>query len=514
MLTALAVLLSGAALSETISDNIVFGIQSSKTLLIRPFEPVERDMLSVYNLVYESLIRIDDEYLPQGCLAESWEVSSDGKVWTFHLREDVNFTDGSPLTASDVVASANYILDKAKDENITDHGFYSNMKYFVSSISAKDDHTVTVKTPNGRKYFGLLYAMTFPVVPAAMVGSDNPLGTGPYVIAEFRAGQQMWLTANTGWWQPQPQVKDITFNFHATARDLVNSYEYALVDAAYTRSIAGAQYKSGTSSLTMSYRTNQLECLLMNNSSPELTLEVRKAIRFLIDRSKIISNVYSGLAKETNFPFFPGTWMYNEGLDKEFYKDVDEARRLLEEAGWEDSDENGILDKLNSKGELRNLSLRFYYYEEPDNDVRAEAVNLIVDALAEVGIACRVEPMTMANMKAKLEAGSFDLALASYAMDVCPDPGFMLMSVNVRAGNYSRYKSSRMDDLCDALRTKVTQEDYRQALMNIQNQFYQDCPFICLYWRMGNVITRYMYTTCRDVREYELLRGIESYTVR
>ena len=71
-----------------------------------------------------------------------------------------------------------------------------------------------------------------------------------------------------------------------------------------------------------------------------------------------------------------------------------------------------------------------------------------------------------------------------------------------------------MDDLCESLRTKTNQEDFRQALMNIQNQFYQDCPFICLYWRMGNVITRYMYTTCRDVREYELLRGIESYAVR
>ena len=514
LLTAVTLLPVSPVLGETIGNSIVFGIQSTKTLLIRPFEPVERDMLPVYNLVYESMIRIDDDYLPQGCLAESWEASSDGKTWTFHLREDVSFSDGSPLTAYDVVACANYILDKAKDENITDHGFYSNLKYFVSTISAKDEHTVTVKTPNGRKYYGLLYALTFPVVPKEMVASDNPLGSGPYVIAEFRAGQQMWLTANTGWWQSQPQVKDLTFNFHTTARDLVESYEYALVDTIYTRSIAGAQYKSGTSSLTMSYRTNQLECLLMNNSSSELTPEVRKAIRFLIDRSKIISTVYSGLAKETNFPFYPDTWMYNEDLDKEFYRDVDEARRLLEEAGWEDSDENGILDKLNSKGETRNLSLRFYYYEEPDNDVRAEAANLISEALAEVGIACRIEPMTMANLKSKLEAGSYDLALVSYAMDVCPDPGFLLMSVNVRAGNYSRYRSGRMDDLCESLRTKTNQEDFRQALMNIQNQFYQDCPFICLYWRMGNVITRYMYTTCRDVREYELLRGIESYAVR
>ena len=57
-------------------------------------------------------------------------------------------------------------------------------------------------------------------------------------------------------------------------------------------------------------------------------------------------------------------------------------------------------------------------------------------------------------------------------------------------------------------------EEYRQKLMDIQYQFYQDCPFVCLYFRTGNVITRYMYTACRDIREYELLRGIESFFTR
>ncbi len=497
-----------ALCAESIGDTLIVGIQSSKTLIIRPFEPLERDMLSVYNEIYESLITIDDNYMPQGCLAESWETSSNGKVWTFHLRHDVVFSDGTPLTADDVVASAQYILDRANDENVTDHGFYSNLKYFVSSISAKDDYTVTVKA--ARQYWGLLYEMTFPVVPADRVSADSPPGSGPYMVREFHAGSRMWLTANTLWWKAQPQVKEINFMFHDTARGVIESYEYARVDAAFTRSIAGAQYKTGTSSISMDYRTNQLECLLMNNSSNELTREVRIAIRNLIDKAKIISSVYSGLAVETNFPFFPGTWMYNESLDASFTRDIEEAKRLLAEEGWEDSDENGILDRMTSKGEPQNLSLRFYYYEEPDNDVRAETANIISDALAQVGINCRIEAMTMANVQAKIKAGSFDLALVSYAMDVCPDPGFLLMKGNT--GNYFRYKSDKMDTLCKSLRTQVTQEGYRQKLMEIQQLFYEDCPFICLYWRMGNVISKYMYTTCRDVREYELLRGIESFT--
>ena len=161
ILTAVLVLFEGigTAKATQVGKSISFGIQSVRTNTIRPFEPVERDMLSIYDLVYESLVQIDENYLPQPYLAERWEESSGGKYWTFYLRRDVSFTDGTPLTAADVVASAQYILDRANDENITDHGFYSNLKYFVSGISAKDDYTVTVKT--SRPYFGLLYAMTF-----------------------------------------------------------------------------------------------------------------------------------------------------------------------------------------------------------------------------------------------------------------------------------------------------------------------------------------------------------------
>ena len=469
---------------------------------------MERDFLSIYDLVYESLITIDDDYVPQGKLAQSWEVSSNGKTWTFYLRPNVYFSNGNPLTAMDVVASAEMILNRANDETTTDHGFYANLKYFISSISATNDSTVVVKTSN-RPCYGLLYAMAFPIVPSSMVDADNPPGTGPYMISDFAAGDYVWLQANPSWWQAQPRVQDIMFSLHDTQKGVVDSYEYARVDTVFTRSIAGAQYKSGTSSLTMSYRTNQLECLLMNNSANELTKNARMAIRHLVDIDKIISSVYSGMATRTDLPFYPGTWTYNDSLSSYFVRNAEEARRLLEADGWGDSNEDGILDRLNSEGKLVNFHLRFYLYEEPENDVRVEAANMIADTLNAVGIACEPETMTMAALTEKLQAGSYDLALVAFAMDRCPDPGFMLMKGNT--GNYTRYKSTEITNLFEQLRKEVTQQGYQQKLWEIQSRFAEDCPFLCLYWRMGDVLTRYMYTTARDVREYELLRGIESF---
>lgn len=493
--------------ASNVGDSISVGIQSSKTVVIRPLDPQERDMLSIYDMIWESLILIDDNYTPQPGLAESWEMSTDGKTWTFHLREGIVFSDGSPFTAQDVVATTQAILDRANDENTADKGFYVNLKYYITSITAKDDYTIIIKAK--RKYYGLLYELTYPILPTAQVNSDSPAGTGPYTIATFVAGDYMWLEANPHWWQTQPQVHDIMVYFRQTASEVIESYEYANVDAVFTRSIGAAQFKSSTNALSVTYRTNQLEVLGMNNSSKELTKEVRMAIRYAVDPDKIISQVYSDMAIAADTPMIPGTWMYNDSLSGYFTYNPDEARRLLYEAGWEDSDDDGILDRLDDEGKKVNLHLSFYVYEEPDNNVRIEAANMIAQMLSEVGISTKITPMSLGGIQEKLSAGSFNLALVAYSMDTCPDPGFLLMRANT--GNFYRYRSDRMNTLCEELRTCKSQEDYRNKLYQIQEVFAEDCPFICLYYRTGAILTRYMYTTVRDIREYQLLRGIQHF---
>ena len=214
-----------AAEATNVRDTLVVGIQSTKTPVLRPLDPQERDMLSIYNLVYESLVVIDDNYLPQPGLAESWEESGSGRTWTFHIRQNVAFSDGTPLTARDVVATAEYILARATDESTASPGYYANLRYFCSKISASDDYTVVVRAPTGRSYYGVLYAMTFPILPAAQVDSDNPPGTGPYVVSAFSPGDYLALDANTSWWKSIPQVRSISFMMHDTQRAVIESYE-------------------------------------------------------------------------------------------------------------------------------------------------------------------------------------------------------------------------------------------------------------------------------------------------
>ena len=495
--------------AKNVGDSLVVGIYSTKTLEIRPLDPQERDILSIYDLVYESLVTVDDSGVPQPYLAKDWAISDEGRTWTFTLRDNLLFSDGSPLTAADVAASGQYLLDKANQDDITMQGFYRNIQYMISKFSATDDHTLVVTTTKSRPYYGLLYAMTFPVVPASQVDMAAPYGSGAYKFGAFEPqNNYISLELNTYWWQSKPQVQTITVATYTNNRDVVTAYEYGNVDAVFTRLVSASQYKSGNESISVTYSTRQLETLLMNfNEIPLENLNVRRAIRAAIDTSLIANNVYMGMTIPTDTPVPPHSWLY---YDQElvYQYNFELAQKLLEEEGWMDSDNDGILDKIiNDKP--RNLRLRLYVYEDPDNNVRFETANMIADMLEKLKMKIAIETMTYEQVQEKLQANSFDLVLASFQMDVVPDAGFMLMKGNT--ANYGRYASDAMTELCTNLRHAESQSDFAYTWQAIQQQFANDIPFICLFYRAGAVLTRRTYTTVRDYREFELLRGIEDF---
>lgn len=490
-----------SALASMANGELTLGIISVKTQKLNPLLAEERDFQSLTGLIYESLVTLDDNYMPQPSVAGTWDVSNDATKWTFHIREGVTFHDGTPLTAYDVEATLKEILRLADEGK----GQYASLKYVIKSVSASDSMTLNIVSE--RSYYGFLFAMTFPILPQNQVQWDNPVGSGPYYVSAFEPQDYLYLTVNDNWWQTPSTIERINVVFQNTTRQLVTSYENNEVDAAITRSASAAQFSRGTASVSLNYRTQQLETLQINHSAMFLDdVSVRKAIRCAIDIDRLVSDAYQGMATRTDTPLPSGTWMYQDSDAFEY--NPEKARQLLAEAGWVDMDDDGVLNKV-INGAVKNLHLRLYVYEEQDNSVRIEAANLIASMLSEVGIQVKVESMTFSQASSKLSAASYDLCLAAFQMDVVPDPGFMLMRGNT--GNYSRYRSSAMDELFTQLRKSANFDAYKNTLHQIQQQFAEDCPFICLYYRTGAIMTRKLFTYVRDVREPNLLRGIESY---
>lgn len=497
-----------AALATTMDETLTLGMISVKTRTLNPLVSEEREFQSLTALMFEGLYALDDDYRPVPCLAKGdAAISTSGKTWTVTLRPDACFHDGTPCTAYDVAATYQEIIRLAEEGR----GQYNQLRFIISAATANSADTV-VFTVN-RPYYGVYYALTFPVLHQTQVQYDMPLGTGPYKMDRFKPGNMMFLSANERWHGGELTVKNINVVFKATNRELITEYEYNRVDAAITRSASAGQYQTGLTNLNITYRTRQLETLMMNHNAmayPLNDIRVRKAIRCAVDFDAIANQVYMGMAQRTDTPLPSGTWMYRDS--KEYGYDPDKARALLEEAGWKVDEQDGGIrhTTVTEKGEQkdRRLRLRIYVYEEQDNSVRIQVANMISDYLMAVGIQAPVISESFTSISSRLKAKNFDMAIAAFQMDVVPDPGFLLMSGNT--GNFGSYKSKDMDKLFEKLRKTREFNAYQDILWQIQDQFAQDCPFVCMYYRSGALLTRKVFTVVRNVREPEILRGIES----
>jgi len=482
---------------------------------LSPLTSRDRDMHSLMALCYEGLVALDDDGRPVPALAERWEPPTDNnRRWIFHLRTDITFHNGQPLTSADVVATLNHIFelgqyDEKRVSNLPreERGVHANlMEAYISAWRAIDDYTVQIS--GSRAYYGLLSAMTFPILPAEEVASALPPGTGPYRIAEYDSGDKLWLTAWSGYRKPVANVSNIVALIYPNIDKALEAFDAGAVDVAATRSMAATRYTGSLRSFSMAYSTRQLELLLIHHRERKGILRddnVRRAIIAAIDRTELVRQVYQGMATVADTPIHPGSWLYDGSATQEPYN-VTRAMELLEEAGWQLNDD-GVRERF-VDGTPTLLSITLLTYEEPTGGVRQSAANRIVDMLRTVGIQCTVSVLSYGRVRERLAAGNFDLVLCGMNMDVVPDPGFMFLGLDT---NYSRYRSDTMDDLIKNMRAQTTPDGYRQAMSEVQHQFVADAPFMCLYFRNGSLLTRDTFSDVRVLRELELFRGIEAW---
>ena len=427
----------------------------------------------------------------------------------------MTFHNGQKLTSADVVATLDAMFelsgfdeDLNSELDLADRGLYYSTFYSLKSWQAEDDRTLLFTLR--RASYGSLYAFTFPILCRNEVNNDMPSGTGPYRYDGYEAGSGIWLTANTSWWKRTPQIRNIRAVIYSDSEKALNAFDLQNVDIAMTRSINASRYSNSLNSFSLSARTRQLEVLLINRSNSLFKSDengenlVRRAISYAINRSELISSVYQGMATVAYTPIPAGTWLSNESTINDIYDPL-MAASLLDSAGWKLAD-----DGKRYKDGSGFPTIYLLVYDEPGSTVRTNAANKIRDQLAAVGIPVTVSTRTRDYTLTKLRSADYTLALVAFNFDVSPDPGFTIASTG--SCNYTRYRSDTMNDLITKLRSSVSADDYRSVMSEIQDLFVLDIPYLPLYWRTGALLSRSAFTDARDVRELELLRGVESWT--
>ena len=506
-------LLSPGMAAQTTSLQV--GVVAKEDTVLRPLELNQRDIVSIFGLVYEGLFRIDDDYRPQPCLAASYEFTNEGRRLIVTLRNDVSFQNGKKMTSADVVSTLDtmYALsgfdrDLNSTVPLTERGLYYSTFYSIKSWSAPDEDHVVFNLR--RTSYGVLYSLTFPVLPVNEALSIMPAGTGPYRFDGYEQGSNIWLTANTGWWKRPPQIRNIRACIYADPEKALTAFDQRDVDVTATRSINASRYSGSLSSFSMSARSRQLEVLLVNRSNSLFQSDdsgnnlVREAIYYAIDRSTLINSIYQGMATVAYSPVPSGTWLSDETVAQDVYDPL-MAAALLDRAGWKLAD-NG---KRYKNGQPMS-QLYLLVYDEPGSMVRTNAANKIREQLENVGFSVTVSTRTLDFVTTKLRSGDFSLALCAFNFDISPDPGFTITSTG--SCNYTRYRSKEMNALHTTLRSSWTPDDYRSAMIAIQQKFSSDMPYIPLYWRSSALLSRSAFTNARDIRELDLFRGIDAFT--
>lgn len=466
---------------------------------LHPLRTTSRDLTGLDRLVFESVVDLDESRAPVAQLCGRWEYNAGEKAWYFYLREGVVFHDGSPLTAWDVVASYEDIIINSETSP-----YYARVRY-INDMQAVDDLTVRVE-PGSFGYM-TLYAMTFPVVQRASLDTQYPKGTGPYWYVSYNAWGLLRLEANPLWWKRQPEITSVTCKRYDEVSEAMEAFTTGEIDMFATRSSNASLSRQLSDRATMDYTTLTWECLVPDLSgSPLSDLAVRQALMYAIDRTSLGSTVYLGMVQESEVPVVPGSWLY-ETQSARYNYSPERALQLLYDAGWLDSNGDGILDRVKN-GLWEDLAFDLITYDEPTTSSRSKAAALIADQLGQIGVRVNVKVTTRSNvLKAFNATDNFGLALVGFNLSTLPDLTYLLSTKG--SGNCSRYTSERMDDLLKRTRASATADELRANMSDIQMLVVEDLPVLGLFFRSGTLISRVNIGGLSGIREDYPLRGVE-----
>lgn len=318
-LAAVGVLLAGCGASTQVSNMLTVAASAPPASLDFTTVGGAAAPQALVGNVYETLVRIDATGTPQPNLATSWDVSDDGTVYTFHLKEGVTFSDGSPFTAHDAVFSINYV------KNEWTNGLKAQMDPVAEAL-ALDSATlqVTLSSPSERWLWSMA-TLTGAMMCEASIPrlATDPLGTGPYTVARFDEGTAITFKAR------DEGRNDAQIRYFADAASAVNALRAGDVDVVWAMQ-APQLLDALPDEIGVQVGTTNGEVLLSmnNNAAPFDDPDVRRAVAHAIDRDALNQVVYNGMATDTGGAPVPPTdpWFSSHNY---YPFDPDRARELL-----------------------------------------------------------------------------------------------------------------------------------------------------------------------------------------
>lgn len=428
----------------------------------------------VMSLIYDPLMVLDFDNEPSPAVGDGWEISDDGTEWTIGINDGIEFHNGDPLTADDVVftferfmdmsptmwaAGTFYDVEETDDMEVT--------FYFEEPYAPWEVHTTS-------SYFG--------IIPRGPVEDDpdefaiNPIGSGPYEIDEWIQDDRVVLERNDNWNTPtfpgiesedppEPERLIIRTIPEDTPRiqELRTGDIDMIIDDLPSREVD--QLEGDAEVEVSSDLSNFFNYVMIHNElAPTDELEVRQAMAYAINRDQIVNDIYDGYAEinhapvSENLPWWAGEELQEQGLGFEY--DPDRARELLEEAGWEDT--GGEYRERNGE----TLSIEMVGANAPSEELQTSEE--IMSMLTEVGFDVDLTPYESTTAYAIMEDGETNAMFAGLGWFETSIMEFLLHSDNIPTTNRSRFDDAEVDSLLDQAAQTVDQEEREELYLEAQ----------------------------------------------
>lgn len=472
---------------------------------LNPGVAVLAEAYTVFEIVYDSMfqLQLDGSFTPE--LAESYTVSDDNKVWTFQLRTGATFHDGQPLTAEDVAFS--YNLYQAHPE----FPFLNTYTSYFEAVAAPDPATVvltlTEAIPNMESQLMYLYVLPKHIwEPHAGEGAADfenleMVGSGPFKLVEYEPNQFSRFEAVKDHFLNPPKVDGLVFQKFDNQDSLVQALRTGQVDMITEMpapAAPGLRNAENIALVTGPPAAPSVSDIIFNQIAPESCppeagkctghpalrdRNVRRALAHATDKQNIIDVVLLGLGAPglTLIPDSLGSW-YNDSLQDYAY-DVAQANQLLDDAGYRDTDGDGIRELPDGS---QALNFRLYYPSDSTGGPRM--AELLHDQWGQVGVGVEIQTLDPDALTAVCcPAFDFDVILWGWGSD--PDPS-ALLSVMTTAGipsgnNETGYSNPAYDELFAQQAVEMDKEKRQELVWEMQRIVHDDVVYIIPFYEQN-----------------------------
>jgi len=433
--------------------------------------------------IFNGLMKYDKNLNLVGDLAESYTASPDCRKVTFKLRKGVRWQDGPEFTAEDVL----FTYRKAIDPKVATP--YGGDFERVEKIEAPDPYTinVTYKEPfaPGLASWGMGIIPKHLLEKVDLNTTDfnrKPVGTGPYRMKEWVTGQKIVLEANDTYFEGKPRVGEYVYRIIPDNATMFLELKAGGLDF---MGLSPLQYQRQTNTAYFKkyfnkYRYPAFAYTYMgyNLLDPRFKdKRIRQAIAYAVNRKAVINGVLFGIGRAANQPVPPESWAYNPDVPS-FDYDPEKAKKMLADAGWKDTDGDGILDK-----DGRPFS--FTLMTNQGNEERSKTAEIIQQNLKQVGIRVDIRILEwQAFLHQFIDKKKFEAIILGWSLGRDPDSYDIWHSTKTKEGefNFVSYSNPEVDKLLLEGRRTCNQDERKKIYRRIHALIAEDQPYTFLYY--------------------------------